>query len=96
METRDARTNKRVLTTSLPTRVQQQIAKLIEGDRFNVTYVGEWLIQCCLDALVNSLDYLDNARPSWFGTSNQGDAWSLIDTKEIHLLLSSFKGHSIS
>jgi len=72
VETRNARTNKRVLAASLPTRVQQQIADLIEGDRLNVTYVGEWLMQCWLDALVNSLDYLDNARPSWVRNIESG------------------------
>ncbi|MDD2201299.1 MAG: winged helix-turn-helix domain-containing protein [Firmicutes bacterium] len=72
VDARNTRTNKRILAASLPARVEQQIADLIEGDRFNVTYVGEWLMRCWLDALVHSLDYLDNARPSWVRNIESG------------------------
>lgn len=62
---RNPRTNQNILTTTLPTRIEQHIAHLITLDRYNVPYVGEWLMRCWLDALVNSVDYMDNARPSW-------------------------------
>jgi hypothetical protein len=72
MDLRQPSARQRQIVTTWPVRVESEIAKSIRNDRWNVPYLGEWLMTCWLDYLVVSADYLDHSRPEWLRQTSTG------------------------
>ena len=55
----------RRIAASMPGHVEEFIAERLRDDRWQVTDAGQYLMLCILDLSINSLSYLDNARPAF-------------------------------
>lgn len=49
----------------MPLEVEQAVAAELTRTRDEVSYVGEWLMRCFLDLVVDDRDFRDNARLEW-------------------------------
>ncbi|NPV78935.1 MAG: hypothetical protein HPY52_01480 [Firmicutes bacterium] len=54
---------RKILSTTMPSQTQEAFARRLKEDREDTKYVGEFLMKKWLDVLVDSDDFLDNARP---------------------------------
>ncbi|MBE3519663.1 MAG: MarR family transcriptional regulator [Firmicutes bacterium] len=61
----EGKRNRRRITPSLPEKAQRTMIARLKEHRSYVATVGEYLMKRLLDVLVDSDDYVDNARP-WF------------------------------
>lgn len=54
-----------MIDRSMPLSVEQAVADELARVRRNVPNLGEWLMKCMFDMIVDDDDYHDNARPPW-------------------------------
>lgn len=55
----------RRIAASMPTYVEEFIAERMSDEKWQVVEAGQYLMLCILDIGINSLSYLDNARPAF-------------------------------
>ncbi len=67
----------KVIVPTWPVSVEAALASLISGDRESVAFLGQWLMWCWLDALVDCSDYMDNSRPDWLRNADTGHRMEL-------------------
>lgn len=61
-----------VYAATIPRSVQKVLARQIEADRWAAAYAGEHLMRLWLDWLVDSREFLDNARPRFLVNPSTG------------------------
>lgn len=54
-----------LIVPSVPPDVEKLMIHALERTKNEVAFVGEWLMKCILDIIVDDHDFRDNARPNW-------------------------------
>ena len=54
-----------LIVPTVPRDVEVLMIQELERTKNEVAFVGEWLMKCILDIIVDDHDFRDNARPNW-------------------------------
>lgn len=54
-----------LVVPSIPPSAENLMIRELERVRNEIAFVGEWLMKCILDLVVDDHDFRDNARPAW-------------------------------
>ena len=63
---------RRLIVPMLPRSVEASAAERVTVERSNVAKVGEWIMLCFLDFKIESVEYIDGARPDWLRNQETG------------------------
>lgn len=61
----------------MPYHVEEAVVTELNRVRENVAYLGEWLMRCLLDLMVDEKHFVDNARPPWLVSGDGGGRMEL-------------------